>query len=129
MFVVISYLTKLEFNTLNIFGENYLSWILNAKIHLNVMGLSDTIKNNNDSSFQDRAKAMIYLRHHLHQALKIEYLTIKKPYVLWSNLYERYGHLRSVIFQMLIVNEMLSGYKILSQYMNIILHYTELPHN
>ena len=61
------------------------------------MGLSTTIKNNNDSSTQDRAKAMIFLRHHLHQALKTEYLTIKDPYVLWSSLYERYGHLKSVI--------------------------------
>ena len=40
---------------------------------------------------------MIFLWHHLHQALKMEYLTIKDPYVLWSSLYERYGHLKSVI--------------------------------
>ena len=92
-----SYLTKLEFNALDISCKNYSSWILDAEIHLDAMGLSTTIKNNNDSSTQDRAKAMIFLRHHLHQALKMEYLTIKDPYVLWSSLYERYGHLRSVI--------------------------------
>ena len=40
---------------------------------------------------------MIFLHHHLHQALKTEYLTVKDSHVLWSNLYERYGHLRSVI--------------------------------
>lgn len=65
-----SYLTKLEFNTLDISGKNYLSWILDVEIHLNDIGLSNTIKNNNDSTLQDRVKAMIFLRHHLHQVLK-----------------------------------------------------------
>ena len=40
---------------------------------------------------------MIFLRHHLHQALKMKHLTIKDPYVMWNNLYERYCHLRSII--------------------------------
>ena len=40
---------------------------------------------------------MIFPRHRLHQALKMEYLTIKDPYVLWSSSYERYDHLRLVI--------------------------------
>ena len=61
------------------------------------MGLSNTIKNNNDSSTQDRAKAMIFLQHHLHQALKMKYLTIKDPYVLWTSLHERYSYLKSII--------------------------------
>ena len=39
-----SHLTKLEFNALDISGENYLSRILNAEIQLDVMGFSDTIK-------------------------------------------------------------------------------------
>ena len=37
-------LTKLEFITLDIFGNNYLSLILNAKIHLKSMNLGKTIK-------------------------------------------------------------------------------------
>ena len=34
-----SNLTKLEFVALDISGKNYLSWILYAKIHLDVMNL------------------------------------------------------------------------------------------
>ncbi|XP_060202001.1 uncharacterized protein LOC132630452 [Lycium barbarum] len=84
-----SNLTKLEFVALDISGKNYLSWVLDAKIHLDVMGLRDTIKENNKASNQENAKAMIFLRHHLDEDLKIEYLTIKDPLVLWKNLKER----------------------------------------
>ncbi|KAG2713075.1 hypothetical protein I3760_04G157800 [Carya illinoinensis] len=75
-----SNLTKLEFVALDISGKNYLSWILDAEIHLDAMNLGDTIKEGNQGSLQDRAKAMI--RHHLHEELKTEYLTVKNPLIL-----------------------------------------------
>jgi hypothetical protein len=40
-------LTKLEFVTLDVFSNNYVSWILDAEIHLEVMNLGNTIKENN----------------------------------------------------------------------------------
>ena len=40
---------------------------------------------------------MIFLRHHLDEGLKNEYLTIKDPLVLWKNLKERYDHQKKVI--------------------------------
>ncbi|XP_070013621.1 uncharacterized protein [Nicotiana sylvestris] len=43
------------------------------------MGLTDTIKDKNQASNQDRAKAMIFLCHHLGEGLKMEYLTVKDP--------------------------------------------------
>ncbi|XP_027922622.1 uncharacterized protein LOC114180509 [Vigna unguiculata] len=92
-----SNLAKLEFAALDISGENYLSWILDAEIHLDAMGLGDAIKEGNKASEQDKAKAMIFLRRHLHEGLKIEYLTIKDPSVLWKNLKERYDHQKTVI--------------------------------
>ena len=55
-------LTKLEFVALDISGKNYLSWILDAQIHLDAMNLGETIKENNTASQQDRAKAMIFIR-------------------------------------------------------------------
>ena len=67
-----SNLTKLEFVALDIIGKNYLSWILDAEIHLDAMDLGDTIKEENEASSQDKAKAMIFLRHHLHKRLKTE---------------------------------------------------------
>jgi hypothetical protein len=92
-----SNLTKLEFVALDILGKNYLSWILDIEIHLEAMNLEETIRDGNDESQQNRAKAMIFIRYHLHEELKTEYLTIKDPLILWNNLRERYKHQKSVI--------------------------------
>ena len=92
-----SNLTKLEFVALDIFGKNYLSWILDAEIHLEAMNLGKTIRDGNAESQQDCAKAMIFIPHHFHEELKTEYLTIKDPLILWNNLRERYEHQKSVI--------------------------------
>jgi hypothetical protein len=45
-----SNLTKLEFVALDVSGNNYLSWILDAKIHLEAMNLENTIKEDNQAS-------------------------------------------------------------------------------
>ena len=92
-----SNLTKLEFVALDIFGKNYLSWILDAEIHLEAMNLRKAIRDSNAKSQQDRAKAMIFIRYHLYVKLKTEYLTIKDLLILWNNLRERYEHQKSVI--------------------------------
>ncbi|XP_015064831.1 uncharacterized protein LOC107010081 [Solanum pennellii] len=93
-----SNLSKLEFLALDISGKSYLSWVLDAEIHLIAMGLANTIQENNQASNQNRAKAMIFLRHHLDEGLKMEYLTVKDPLVLWNNLKDRYDHLKLVVF-------------------------------
>ncbi|KAL6544087.1 hypothetical protein OROGR_010584 [Orobanche gracilis] len=90
-------ITKLEFVALDISGKNYLSSILDADIHLNSKGLGETIKEGNKESQQDRAKALIFLRHHLHDDLKVEYLTVKDPSELWKNLKERFDYQRTVV--------------------------------
>ncbi|XP_059636158.1 uncharacterized protein LOC132278382 [Cornus florida] len=92
-----SNLTKLEFVALDISGKNYLSWILDAKIHLDAMGLGNTIKEENDALLQDKANAMIFLRRHISEELKTEYLTESDPLCLWNNLKERYDHQKIVI--------------------------------
>ncbi|XP_016732425.1 uncharacterized protein [Gossypium hirsutum] len=92
-----SNLTKLKFVALDITGNNYLSWVLDVEIHLDAKGLGETIKEGNKESTQDKAKAMIFLRHHLHEGLKTEYLTVKDPQILWANLKERYDHQKTVI--------------------------------
>ncbi|KAK8586137.1 hypothetical protein V6N13_130660 [Hibiscus sabdariffa] len=96
-----SNLTKIEFVALDISGKNYLSWILDAGIHLDADGLGNTVKEGNAESAQNKAKAktkaMILLRRHLHEGLKIEYLTVKDPLILWNNLKEMYDHQKTVI--------------------------------
>ncbi|XP_059669642.1 uncharacterized protein LOC132314881 [Cornus florida] len=92
-----SNLTKPEFVALDIFGKNYLSWILDAQIHLDAMGLGNTIKEENDASLQDKAKAMIFLRRHISEELKTEYVTERDPLSLWKNLKERYDYQKTII--------------------------------
>ncbi|XP_070033033.1 uncharacterized protein [Nicotiana tomentosiformis] len=65
-----SNLSKHEFVALDISRKNYLSWVLDADIHLAAKGLGDTIAQGNEASSQDKAKAMIFLRHHLDEGLK-----------------------------------------------------------
>ena len=64
--------TKLEFVALDILVKNYLSWILDAGIHLNAMGLGNTVKVGNDELMQNCTKAMIFFHHHLCNGLKSE---------------------------------------------------------
>ena len=82
---------------LNISGKNYLSWILNVEIHFDVMNLGNTIKEGNTASQQNRAKALIFLRHHIDEGLKSEYLMVNDPLILWKSLKERYDHQKTVI--------------------------------
>jgi len=49
------------------------------------------------TSEQQKTKALIFLRHHINEALKNEYLTVKGPLVLWNKLKERYEHLKAII--------------------------------
>nr|GEX74063.1 hypothetical protein [Tanacetum cinerariifolium] len=44
-----------------------------------------------------KAKALMFIRHHLHVDLKIEYLTMKDPLVLWNKLKYRFDHQKTVI--------------------------------
>ncbi|XP_009798432.2 uncharacterized protein [Nicotiana sylvestris] len=92
-----SNLSKLEFVALDITGKNYLSWVLDAEIHLAAKALENAIIQGNETSSQDKAKTMIFLRHHLDEGLKTEYLTLKDPFELWSSLKERYDHLKATI--------------------------------
>ena len=94
-----SNLTKLEFVTLDISGKNDLSWILVAEIHLTSMNLGEKIKEGNEESQQDSAKTIIFLRHHLHEDSKNEYLIVKNHFTLWNNLKDRFDHQKMVILK------------------------------
>ncbi|XP_019246333.1 PREDICTED: uncharacterized protein LOC109225983 [Nicotiana attenuata] len=89
--------SELEFVALDISRNNYLPWVLDAENHLDAKGLGDTIKEGNEASSQDKAKAMILLGHHLDEGLKREYLTLKDPFQLWTGLKERYDQLKATV--------------------------------
>ncbi|KAL0326219.1 UNVERIFIED_CONTAM: hypothetical protein Sradi_5191200 [Sesamum radiatum] len=65
---------------------------LDAELHLASNKLGETVKENTTASKQDCAKAMILLRHHLHENLKSQYLTVKSPFQLWKSLKDRFDH-------------------------------------
>ena len=93
-----SNLTKLEFVAFDISGKNYLSWILDAEIHLSSINLGETIKKKvNEESQQDYAKTLIFLRYHLHEDMKNEYLIVKDHFTLWNNLNDRFDHQKTLI--------------------------------
>ncbi|KAI5316827.1 hypothetical protein L3X38_036534 [Prunus dulcis] len=71
--------------------------LIHAEIHLNAKDLGNIIKSENEASRQDRLKAMIFLRHHLHEGLISEYIGVKDSTILWKNLEERYDHQKSII--------------------------------
>jgi hypothetical protein len=46
------------------------------------MNLGETIKEENNASLQDRAKAIIFIHHHLYKGLKVEYLRVTNSLIL-----------------------------------------------
>ncbi|KAJ0561379.1 hypothetical protein HanHA300_Chr06g0222251 [Helianthus annuus] len=122
-----SNLSKLEFVALDISGNNYLPWTLDAKIHLTANNLGATIDDENQTSAQDKAKAMIFLPHHLHEDLKREYLTVENPLELWKNIKERFDHQKLVLlpkarYEWLHLR--LQDYKSVSEYNSALFHIT-----
>nr|XP_028964646.1 uncharacterized protein LOC103443767 [Malus domestica] len=93
----IANLAKLEYTALDITGKNYLTWVLDTKIYLEAGNLGDTIREESSSSSQDREKAMIFIRCHLDEALKSEYLTVEDQLALWEALRSKYNHQTTVI--------------------------------
>ncbi|XP_074336732.1 uncharacterized protein LOC141673903 [Apium graveolens] len=89
-------LAKLEFFAFNVSGDNYLSWVVNVELHLSANGLKDTMESRKTPSVEQNAKAIIFLRHHIHENLKSKYLTVKNPLTLWNNLNYRFDHQKLV---------------------------------
>ncbi|XP_074362946.1 uncharacterized protein LOC141703288 [Apium graveolens] len=89
-------LAKLEFLALDVSGDNYLSWVVDAELHLSANGLKDTIESGKTPNVEQNAKAIIFLRHHIHENLKSEYLTVKNPLTLGNNLKYRFDHQKIV---------------------------------
>ena len=63
-------LAKLDVVALNLSGNNYLLWLLDTEIHLDAMGLGDTIVEGNSASTCDRANAIMIIRRHIQEELK-----------------------------------------------------------
>ncbi|XP_024013304.1 uncharacterized protein LOC112087592 [Eutrema salsugineum] len=92
-----SNLAKLEIPALDVSGKNYMSWAVGAKMHLRGNGLLDTIDKSEMTSDEKKAKAMIFLLHHIDNSLKEEYITKEDPADLWQSLKDKFDHQKYVI--------------------------------
>jgi hypothetical protein len=94
--------SKTDFTELALDGKNYLTWADDCQFHLEAMQLGKAIirLGPNDIGLQlhEKAKAAIFLRRHIHPDLKMEYLEVKDPLILWTKLRERFGVQKHVIF-------------------------------
>ena len=89
--------TKREFVELTLDGSNYLTWAFDVEIHLTSSDLSETIVPDSECSSAQKAKALIFLRHHLNQDLKNEHLTEKDPLILWKSLNDCFHQQTNII--------------------------------
>jgi hypothetical protein len=87
---------KLNFRALEIDGTNYLPWSLDVEAHLATKNLQDTIITDAGISLQEKAKALILIRHHLAEALKTQYMNEYNPRILWDELKLRFDHMRII---------------------------------
>ncbi|XP_024010230.1 uncharacterized protein LOC112085262 [Eutrema salsugineum] len=92
-----SNLAKLEIPTLDVSGKNYMSWAVGANMHLRGNGLLDTIDKSETTLDEKKAKAIIFLLHHIDNSLKEEYITEEDPADLWQSLKDRFDHQKYVI--------------------------------
>ncbi|KAG7557098.1 Reverse transcriptase RNA-dependent DNA polymerase [Arabidopsis suecica] len=88
---------NLEFSALNVSGDNYLQWALDIKIALESKDLAECIVENNECEKRSKFKAIAFIRHHLAESLKNQYLTIEDPLDLWVELKNRYDHQKTVL--------------------------------
>ncbi|KAM1331592.1 hypothetical protein ACFX2H_043745 [Malus domestica] len=90
-----SNLNKLDFSTLEVSGRNYLKWVQDVKLHLTAKGIRATIEASVYNKLVDKAQkatAMIFIRRHIHDALRTEYFAEEDPRTLWLALADRFDH-------------------------------------
>ncbi|KAK9705917.1 hypothetical protein RND81_07G091800 [Saponaria officinalis] len=61
------------------------------------MGLEHTIEEGSWATYQEKQKAHIFIRHHMNEGLKNEYIRVKDPYDLLNSLEARFGHHHDVL--------------------------------
>ena len=86
-----------DYAALNLSGDNYLQWALDTRISLKSKGLGDTIIEDSNENEKNRYRAICYMRHHLIEGLKDQYMTIENPLDLWNALRHRYDHQKMVL--------------------------------
>ena len=92
-----AYIAKPKFHVLDVSGNNYQSWKLDIELHLQGEGLADALVEDSTTTAKDKANALIFMRRHLYDSLKVQYLMVRDPLELWTKLKERYDHMKSMV--------------------------------
>ncbi|XP_010675982.2 uncharacterized protein LOC104891894 [Beta vulgaris subsp. vulgaris] len=90
-------LANREFEILEASGQRYLEWRVSAKAYLKSLSLDHTVVEGGAPTPLEQAKALVYLKHHIHEELKSEYILVEDPKELWDNLKDRFEHLQRII--------------------------------
>ncbi|XP_057251680.1 uncharacterized protein LOC130591784 [Beta vulgaris subsp. vulgaris] len=90
-------LANRDFEILEASGQRCLEWRVDAKAYLKSLSLDHTIIEGGAPTPLEQAKALVYLKHHIHEELKSEYILVEDPKELWDNLKDRFEHLQRII--------------------------------
>lgn len=74
----------------------YLTWASQIEAYLAKNDLTETITSGSNCSLAQKANALIYMRRHLDEDFKYEFLFERDPLVLWQSLKDRFDQLKSV---------------------------------
>ena len=91
------HIAKPKFHVLDISENNYQSWKLDIELHLQGEGLADALVEDGKVTAKDKANALIFMRRHLHDSLKVQYLMVRDSLKLWTKLKDKYDHMKSMI--------------------------------
>ena len=90
-------IAKPKFHVLDVSGQNYQSWKFDFELHLQREGSADALVEDGTTTTKDKANALIFIRRHLHDSLKVQYLMVRDPLELWTKLKEQYDHMKKVV--------------------------------
>ncbi|WVZ66171.1 hypothetical protein U9M48_015433 [Paspalum notatum var. saurae] len=87
-----------DFPRLRPFGlrRNYFTWASNIENYLAQNNLSDTIVSGSNCSEQQKVQVLWYMRRHLNQDFKNEFMLEQDPLVLWQALKDHFGRMKAV---------------------------------
>ena len=91
------HIAKPNFHVLDVSENNYQSWKLDIELHLQREGIAEALVEDSTTMTKDKENVLIFIRRHLHDSLKVQYLMVRDPLELWTKLKERYDHMKSMV--------------------------------
>ncbi|KAK9700203.1 hypothetical protein RND81_08G223300 [Saponaria officinalis] len=87
-----AHIAKKNFEVLDVSGQKYPQWKDDIVAHLEAIGLEHIIEEGSWATHQEKQKGHTFIRHHMSEALKNEYIRVRDPNDLLKHLEARFGH-------------------------------------